>query len=343
MKRHASAFTLVELLVVISIIAILVALLLPAVQHAREAARISMCNSRLHGLAIGMLSYEVDRKELPPAIIRSGRRPRWSGDQPRNGRFSWMPLILPYVEDGGVVEKLDLEKRWDDPVNQPGVSQPLGYLICPSVGTPASERNYVLGAGDEVQRYGVSDYTTVGSVSVDSHKYPSWEWNENFISRIPNDRRSAIIETEPTRMVKISDGTSRTLLLIEDADRPNFWRECGVLDARPGIFYKRSTPDPRYSEALGRYLLAGAGWSEPYLHAPVDGAYLTVGCGPTRKPSAPAFNVHNNGEGFSFHPGGMIVAFVDGHNEFLSEEMSLRAYVAMVTREAGEISPLDDE
>lgn len=356
MKRHTSAFTIVELLVVISIIAILVALLLPAIQHAREVARISTCNNRLHGLAIGMLSYEAAQQELPPAIIREGRSPS-SGRRlyglPRNARFSWMPLILPYLEGGNAVDKLDMEKRWNDPENQSVVSQPFSFLACPSVGTPASQRDYQLSSSEEVQHYGVSDYTTVGSVLVPStylgepRGYDDWRWDEREIVFIPRSKRSAIIETGPTRIGLISDGTSRTLLLIEDADRPNYWTVQGESPAvNSGYGYPCSTPRARYSEPLQRGLLAGAGWAEPDLHAPVDGARVSgnrVFCGPSSDTSAPAFNLTNDDEGFSFHPGGMIVAFVDGHNEFLNEEMSLRAYVAIVTREAGENSPLDQE
>lgn len=353
MKRYASAFTLVELLVVMSIIAILVALLLPAIQHAREVARISTCNNRLHGLAIGMLSYEAAQQELPPAIIRPKTK-RWQTVERRNDQFSWMPLILPYLEGGDAVDRLDLEKRWDDPVNQPVVSLPFNFLVCPSVGIPASDREYLLGSGAEVQRYGVSDYTTVGSLAINSNSNlfggkrgsDAWQWSEREVRYIPKSKRSAIIETDPTRMSKISDGTSRTLLLIEDADRPNFWTLFGPYAREVYGNAYCTAPRPWYSSSQGKMVLTGGGWSEPDLHAPVSGAHLngdTVYCGPSSDLSAPAFNLTNNDEGFSFHPGGMIVAFVDGHNEFLNEEMSLRAYVAIVTREAGEISPLDQE
>src|SRR5688572_12496071 len=98
-KRRA-AFTLVELLVVIAIIGILVALLLPAIQSAREAARRTKCANNLHNIALAVLNYESSKKELPPGstfalTYQSGQYV----NKERSSGLGWQVLILPYIEE----------------------------------------------------------------------------------------------------------------------------------------------------------------------------------------------------------------------------------------------------
>jgi prepilin-type N-terminal cleavage/methylation domain-containing protein len=125
------AFTLVELLVVIAIIGILVALLLPAVQSAREAARRTQCLNKLKQISLGILNYEDTNKELP---YGSG----YGGDPAFPG--TWVTEILPFVEAGNLADSLDFTRYMDDTrANANGVSNNsittttvLPLFICPS-------------------------------------------------------------------------------------------------------------------------------------------------------------------------------------------------------------------
>jgi type II secretory pathway pseudopilin PulG len=94
-RRPTSGFILVELLVVIAIIALLMALLLPAVQGVRETARLIQCRNNLKQLAVGLLHYESSQRRLPPALTYEG-----SEDPPlsRHVRPNWVVLLLPHIE-----------------------------------------------------------------------------------------------------------------------------------------------------------------------------------------------------------------------------------------------------
>src|SRR4051812_10571613 len=94
---HRPAFTLVELLVVIAIIGVLVALLLPAVQAARESARRSSCTNNLRQLALAMHNYENSRKAFPPSIC-------WNGSTAKGGNWSPYGRILPYLEENNIYQ-----------------------------------------------------------------------------------------------------------------------------------------------------------------------------------------------------------------------------------------------
>ena len=129
MKRHG--FTLVELLVVIAIIGILIALLLPAVQAAREAARRIQCVNNEKQLGLGLHNYHATNGVFPPGV--------WSRDRDGNvyWGYAWTALILPYLEQGMVDEQIDYTKQYYDGCgdrtgNWAVGSIPIAAYNCPS-------------------------------------------------------------------------------------------------------------------------------------------------------------------------------------------------------------------
>lgn len=134
-KRRRAGFTLVELLVVIAIIGILVALLLPAIQAAREAARRTECANNLKNLGTALHNYHDSHNTFPPeAIWRRTHRNGQSLVAADTRNFTWLALLLPYIEEGALHEAIDFSQPIYPQMNgsDPIRSTVIDTLICPS-------------------------------------------------------------------------------------------------------------------------------------------------------------------------------------------------------------------
>src|SRR5262245_55451327 len=108
LRRRRPAFTLIELLVVIAIIAILIGLLVPAVQKVREAADRAACQNNLKQLALALHNYHGDYRRFPPGGITNGTGCNLVGNENTGSRAPWTVLILPYIEEGNQHRIYDL-------------------------------------------------------------------------------------------------------------------------------------------------------------------------------------------------------------------------------------------
>jgi prepilin-type N-terminal cleavage/methylation domain-containing protein/prepilin-type processing-associated H-X9-DG protein len=228
--RHA--FTLVELLVVIAIIGVLVALLLPAVQAAREAARRSQCSNNLKQYGLGLFNYEDTNKQLPPGGrkgIENPWRAFWTDPVDRGIHYGvgWQAKILPYMEQKPLYDQLYMSGRdnmgngifWWETTFQNGQQlrvQPLPYARCPSDSSEPIMNNIFQ-----------SSYSgSLGSQSTPSNNGSCNQW-QSFsqfgagVGDHGNDIRAAFLSGVFSRMgpdirlANVTDGLSNTIFVGE--------------------------------------------------------------------------------------------------------------------------------
>lgn len=197
-SARTTGFTLVELLVVIAIIGILVALLLPAIQAAREAARRISCQNNVKNITLAVLTYEDANKGLPPAAVAS---PVANSEQINNTNLdqaiSWLVKILPQMEEQALYDRFDMKKTVpaQDATKKVEESQ-IQLLMCPS---DMARNRFYSSSATFGKRYGKGNYAA----------YCSPE-HANNMRVFPG----ALINEEQSLRV-ISDGTSKTLMVSE--------------------------------------------------------------------------------------------------------------------------------
>jgi prepilin-type N-terminal cleavage/methylation domain-containing protein/prepilin-type processing-associated H-X9-DG protein len=313
MTRHRRGFTLIELLVVIAIIAILIGLLLPAVQKVREAANRVSCQNSLKQMGLALHNFH-DANQVFPA---SG----WTTAGPGNpaGKFvGWRALSLPYVEQTALHNLYDFTVHWWEGTNPQAGTNILRLYLCPS--TP--NRQPVTSAVAKPPRpamtfpgpLGPTDYEAVMGVqpSVDPVLYATAATN-----------RSAMFRNSSVKITDIADGSTATILIVECAARP--------------LVYRGRTAEAGLSNDQGQ------GWVDSEGPFSLDGSNQdgsVQGQGPVLTPKA--VNATNENEPYSFHSGGANVLFADGHVKFVRESIKLEVFAALCTRAAGEVVGMDD-
>ena len=202
-----TAFTLVELLVVIAIIGVLVALLLPAVQSARESARRASCTNNLHQIGVALQSLHNDHQKLPPSRYF-------------NGYPTWFAILLPYVEEQNLGQLWHLEEPFYADGNKTARETSVDIFRCPSRGGPDLVVDSQGNSGDIVTLGASGDYAGNAGSDNPRGEFPAyWYPHANgvlitarmfFIPNYPDRRWQSEISFQ-----RITDGLSKTLLVGE--------------------------------------------------------------------------------------------------------------------------------
>jgi len=344
-RTRAGGFTLVELLVVIAIIGVLVALLLPAVQAAREAARRMNCSSNLKNIALALQNYETSKKHFPISIPSDGGRPcegnelanydtgqvEYLGERcgkldPNRSGKGWITELLPFLEQQALYSQFESGggftgmytagqgMRRNNPTLRTALMTMLPVLSCPS--DPSSkdvsrgQYRYNTPASNPIPVATTNYKGVIGDTAI---LFDNPRWNGDW-GALPDchDRTGCTgmfwrnTYFTPVTLKSVTDGTSSTLALGEGVVE---------LDPHSAAYYS----DGDWASCSQQLNFVPEDTSEQWL---LDNWFLVRG-----------FR--------SRHPGGVEFALVDGSVHFLNEGIDHRTYRALATRNREDIARLD--
>lgn len=298
MKR-LHGFTLVELLVVITIISILVALLLPAVQAARESARQASCKNNLKQLGLGLLSYHSQHDVFPPGMRMHAKQ--------RKPSTPWRVLVLPSVEQQALYDSIGPIEAKNDP-DYGGMSnlQPrqlaAAVFQCPSA----------------LRTEGLDVPSHYAGVSGTASSEDSWDLDDTIYGDVY--RNGVLYPESQTRITSVRDGASHTLAIGERTYIFNHWLVGATWTGTP---YQR----------VGMASTKNVVYPINATHQRV-GFYVSDRSAPL---DAPRTMLLNDLEFASMHPGGAQFLLADGSVQFLADDLELTIYYAMASRDGGDL------
>jgi prepilin-type N-terminal cleavage/methylation domain-containing protein len=304
--RARLGFTLVELLIVVAIIGILAALLLPAIQAARESARRVTCQNNLKQIGLATHGYSDAMHHLPPpnAVVPGLE----SKDNPfYQDTVSTFGLLLPYLEDADRYATLDIGKSVSDPQNLELASRPVEIYICPSMHMPRAVPETACGEQLGPGSYLISTRT----------QYSRWELDGPFTPPTATKSGSKYVVRPYTLAFKnVTDGVSKTLWIgeINYGHQTFIWDTCASLNGTP-----------RWGDFYWAHGYRTEGWGHMGVNLP---------------------QLFNNSDSYvapdgrrvfrSDHRGGVHFVLLDGSIQFLTEDSAPEIRRALVTRAGGE-------
>jgi prepilin-type N-terminal cleavage/methylation domain-containing protein/prepilin-type processing-associated H-X9-DG protein len=311
-SRRTRGFTLIELLVVIAIIGVLIALLLPAVQSAREAARRAQCINNLKQLGIGMHNHHDSQGTFPPGTFNKPRQP-------------WTMRLLPYLEQQALSNALNMNGNFYDITQGTVVGTTISVFLCPSdpgAGTTVTQPNQPSRKkGNYAANWGNSHY--------DQGNPSPFDGPNGSVVPIRGAFRVNTSTTPPYNIRDFTDGTSGTMLLSEliaTQSNGNLVDLRGDIwsDSRCAFMYTAYTPP---NSKIRDQMDGKNDCAYPFQQNPP----CSVGTG-----SQPDFNAAR-----SRHSGGVNVLFADGSARFLKDSVAINVWRALSTKDAGEVVSSD--
>lgn len=332
-------FTLVEMLVVIAIIAVLAAMLLPAVQMAREAGRRASCSNNMKNLALAIQQFDAAKNRYPasrtywedPKYILSTNHPTtWGFSNPPPKMLSWVHEIMPYIEKQDMRTLIENNLLQNIPVY--AVAGRLNIVLCPS-----DETDDNVSPNDPTLQYsqlsyacnaGVQDNVYLNNASLGF----DWPANGVFDNRLkgnpPNAGADTMLKIYKTTMADVTngDGATNTILLAENSDLEE-WNYCPT-EFHVGIVWDDTG---NLGQVIGKYPPPQQG-APPNTKPDTLAAMYNLG---SPNPST----VVPFARPLSQHPTGFMAAFCDGRTKFVSDATSYNVYALLMSSKGKKYMP----
>jgi len=320
MKRRRTGFTLVELLVVISIIGILISLLLPAVQAARESARRITCANNMRQIGLAAQNFVSGYRTFPPGQMTPPNQQH---------KFSYMVYLLPYLEEKNTLQAFNLTLDVHNPVNQPATEILIPSLICPSISIVQATRDPI---AQKIYLFPASNGMTLengGGMACSDYngcKGPAYQANQvknpggfyyPINDGVLNEIVGSAVEAQRINVQMITDGLSKTLL-------------CGETSGRGASIDTSNTWHDRGAWAEGAGLIAV---NEPINY--MNQTDLMSGGTDTNE------YVPGGRQLFSPHIGGAQVLLCDASVHFIADTVEVKILSALASRDGCETIPGD--
>jgi len=325
-------FTLIELLVVIAILAILIGLLLPAVQKVREAASRAKCSNNMKQLGLALHNYESARGEFP--LSKRGFKDTTLAEAAQR---SWMPDALPFIEQGNIVAAYNVQENWwidvaGSSTNGTLARTQIRIVQCPS--TPNPDRVQDKTETPPPNKIGAcTDYFAVEGIATTFNTNAQLSGTDQLLG----DRTGAMVgwsvATSPkpsNRILYITDGTSNTIMLGENSGREDVYRD--------GKLMAQAAANPALSSCARA---RGGAWATN--DNPYEIGQTINWCGGGAAPGLPPVPMRINRSNewgylfYSMHSGGANVTMADGSVRFLNANTTMKALGSMATRAGGEV------
>ncbi len=336
-RSRRAAFTLIELLVVIAIIGVLIALLLPAVQAAREAARRMQCTNNMKQLGLGLHNYESTNGTIPPPTILVNSL--GSGNWGFESSWSVTAREAPYLEQGALYNSMNFSLTYSAAANFTVSTTPIALLLCPSEINFSPWPDVKKGIAYPVTNYG--------------WMHGGWY---NFKVNGP-DSGGAFMVSKARRWSEFTDGLSNTIVCGESQAYRNQYRKCGSAGTAPPGLTPTSTPAP--GPASAQFIVTNGpscGKIQPGLTRWCNGGVYYSGTTSALTPNQKAIpsgqtqpfdfvwvDENDGGDTYaavtvsSYHPGGANCLFADGSVHFIKDSVSPYMWRGLNTIKGGEV------
>jgi prepilin-type N-terminal cleavage/methylation domain-containing protein/prepilin-type processing-associated H-X9-DG protein len=350
-RESRRGFTLIELLVVIAIIAVLISLLLPAVQSAREAARRIQCTNNLKQIGLALMNYESANSVFPPTTILTPSPAGGFGNYIYVSAWSPVARSTPYMEQSAIYNSINFYFTYDDPPNLTVTQTQLSFNYCPSDPADHIDNATMGGTGDATTSYGTSNG--------DWYVY-SVNWGSTPPAQGPRNR-SLFGPNFSRTIASVTDGLSNTIMAAEGTIGHLQARHCGdstnggsPSDPTTGTWSPTNVPAPGANSVAA---LASVVSSCPNPPKPVGhtrwsngGVYysgITTANTPNQAIDWDWTDENDGGPTYmslcasSYHPGGVNVLFGDGSVRFIKNTVNANTWRGLGTIAGGEVLSAD--